>query len=285
MLGVAGVILGGLLFDSFARLGIYGRLLGFVIALGYFGLCNSSFLGGQTLGKRALGLRVVNANGQLISLQRSLLRYAVLGVPYFLNMLPLDPQHDMPSWMSYVLSLIVFGVGLSIMYLYAFNRRTRQSLHDLAVGSYVVRAASDAQATLLLPVWSGHLVVVGLLVAMSLAAPAAASHFVNAGFFADLMPTYRALSAQPHVKLASVQKGWVSMNGKQSHYLVAQLRLDESLVNDETVAANAAGLIAKNYHDLGSQNAVVVNLVYGYDIGIASGWKKHSYSFKPGQLQ
>jgi uncharacterized RDD family membrane protein YckC len=286
ILGMAGLIVGFFLFDDFARLGAFGRLLGFVIALGYFGFCNSNFFGGQTLGKKMLGLRVADANGQLISLPRSLLRYTVLGVPYFLNGLPLNPQAVMSSWLSYLLAVIVFGVGFSIFYLYIFNRRTRQSLHDLAVGSYVVRVQPDEQVKTLLPVWRGHLVVVALLIALSLTTPAVASRLSQTQFFADLLPTYQALATQPHVQSAMVTKSWVSMNGQPAkHYLVAQLRLDASLTTDKELAENAARLMAKHYPDYVSQNAVVVNLSYGYDIGIASGWRRQSYTFKPEELQ
>jgi len=34
----------------------------------------------------------------------------------------------------------VFGLGGALVYLYVFNRRTRQSLHDLAAGTFVVAA-------------------------------------------------------------------------------------------------------------------------------------------------
>lgn len=30
-----------------------------------------------------------------------------------------------------------------------------------------------------------------------------------------------------------------------------------------------------------SEDAIVVDLVYGYDIGIATGWKSHRYTFGP----
>jgi uncharacterized RDD family membrane protein YckC len=61
-------------------MGAYARLIGFAIALAYFGICKSRIGGGQTLGKRWLDVRVVDAHDQLLSLPRSLLGYAVLGI-------------------------------------------------------------------------------------------------------------------------------------------------------------------------------------------------------------
>ena len=82
LLGLVGVVLGLFWFDSLARLGGWGRLLGFGIALLYFGVLNSSIGGGQTIGKRIMKIQVVDRSGHLISLGRSFLRYAVLGIPF-----------------------------------------------------------------------------------------------------------------------------------------------------------------------------------------------------------
>ncbi len=89
-------------------------------------------------------MRVVDANDQLLSLPRSLLRYAVLGIPFFANNLPVSPTAVMSTLLGYLLALVVFGGMFATTYLYIFNRRTRQSLHDLVVGSYVERCDGAA---------------------------------------------------------------------------------------------------------------------------------------------
>jgi uncharacterized RDD family membrane protein YckC len=285
LLGIVGVIIGALLFDTFARMGAYAKLIGFVIALAYFGICNSRMGGGQTLGKRWLGVRVVDAHDQLLSLPRSLLRYIVLGVPFFANGLPLDPELAMSTPIGYLLALVVFGGMFAIIYLYIFNRRTRQSLHDLAVGSYVERFDRAAQPVPFPSMWSGHIVVVAVLAVIALSAPAVASRFAQTTTFAGILPLYQTLSTQPHVMTAQVVRGWTSMNGNTSHSLQSSLRLDAPLTEDVAMAKRIAQLMAKGDPDIATEDAVVVNLVYGYDMGIASGWKKHGYSFKPGELR
>lgn len=165
LLGIFGAILGALFFDTFARMGAYAKLIGFAIALAYFGICNSRIAGGQTLGKRWLGVRVVDVHDELLSLPRSLLRYVVLGIPFFANGLPLDPRLAMSSPLGYLLALVVFGGMLAIIYLYIFNRRTRQSLHDLVVGSYVECFDRATQAVPFPNMWRGHIVVVAVLAA------------------------------------------------------------------------------------------------------------------------
>lgn len=286
LLGIAGLILGALFFDPFARMGAYARLIGFAIALAYFGIFNSRIGGGQTLGKRWLGVRVVDAHDQLLSLPRSLLRYAVLGIPFFANGLPVDPTLAMSTPLGYLLALVVFGGIFATTYLYVFNRRTRQSLHDLVVGSYVERFDTAARPVPFPTMWRGHLAVAALLVAIALSAPVIASRFAQTQTFAGILPLYQTLSTQPHVMTAQVVRGWSSFNGgKTTHSLQSSLRLDAPMTEDGDMAKRIAQLMAKADPNIANEDAVVVVLVYGYDMGIASGWKKHGYSFRPGELQ
>src|SRR5262245_42517816 len=84
-LGVLGGAIGFFLNDTFASLGPWGRLLGFLVALIYFGIFNSRISGGQTLGKRLLSVKVVAKDGTSLSVSKSFLRFLPLGVPWFLN--------------------------------------------------------------------------------------------------------------------------------------------------------------------------------------------------------
>ncbi|HEV2679923.1 MAG TPA: RDD family protein [Rhodanobacter sp.] len=286
LLGIAGMILGAMFFDPFARMGAYARLIGFAVALAYFGLCNSRIGGGQTPGKRWLGVRVVDAHDQLLSLPRSLLRYAVLGIPFFVNGLPVDPTLAMSTPLGYLLALVVFGGIFAIVYLYIFNRRTRQSLHDLVVGSYVERFDGAARPVSFPVMWRGHIAVAALLAAIALSAPVIASRFAQTQTFAGILPLYQTLSTQPHVMTAQVVRGWSSFNGgKATHSLQSSLRLDAPMTEDGDMAKRIAQLMAKADPNIADEDVVVVTLVYGYDMGIASGWRKHGYSFRPGELQ
>lgn len=284
LLGLAGLILGMLFFDTLARMGIYARLLGFAIALAYFGIFNSRIGGGQTPGKHLLSVRVVDAHNQLLALPRSLLRYAVLGIPFFANGLPIKPQLMISTPLGYLLALVVFGGAFAIVYLYIFNRRTRQSLHDLAVGSYVVRLDPAAHAMPFLPMWRGHLVVVALFAIVALSAPAVASRFTQSKAFAGMLPLQQMLSNQPHVMTAQVVRGWSSMNGHTTHSLQSLLQLNVPMTEDGAMAKRIAQQMTKADPNIADEDGVVVVLVYGYDLGIASGWRKHWYSFKPGEL-
>ncbi|WP_158883736.1 RDD family protein [Rhodanobacter sp. L36] len=285
LLGIVGLVLGWMFFDPLARMGFYARLIGFAIALAYFGILNSRIGGGQTLAKRWLGVRVVDANDQLLSLPRSLLRYAVLGIPFFCNGLPIVPGMTASSPLVYLLGLVVFGSTFATLYLYIFNRRTRQSLHDLAVGSYVERFDRVGQPTTFPGMWRGHFIVAALLVVLALGSPLLASRFANTQTFAGMLALYETLIAQPHVLTAQVGRKTMWFNGNVSHTMQSVIRLDAPLVGDDAMARHIAQLMAKGDPDIAKEDDVVVTLVYGYDMGIASGWKRHGYSFKPEELR
>jgi len=278
-LGVVGWVIGAFLFDSLARLGMYGRLIGFAIALTYFGVLNSKIGHGQTLGKRLLGVRVVDRDGEPLPLLRSMLRYVVLGLPFFLNGAPIDTP-SMPLAGSCVLALLVIGGTLSIIYMYTFNRRTRQSLHDLVVGSYVVRAEPVTVFVPPVSVWRGHIIVVALLAAISLSTPLLAGRLAQTESFAGLLALHAAVLNQPHVQSASVNF-MKEFGHKDNTYVSSTIRLDAPMTDDKAFATKIARLMLASYPPARTSSGIVVNLVFGYDIGIASGWTSSSYRFKP----
>lgn len=141
LLGAIGAAAGALFGEDFSRLGAGGRLLGFFVAAAYFGTLNSRITGGQTPGKRLLGIKVVDKDGAPLSIPKSVVRFLPLGAAWILNNAPLGDMGLAPPWI-YRIHVSVIGVGLSVAYLFTFNRTTRQVLHDIAAGSYVVPAAS-----------------------------------------------------------------------------------------------------------------------------------------------
>ncbi len=60
---------------------------------------------------------MVAANGAPLPLPKSLLRVLVLAVPWFLNGAPF-PADLLTSPLIYLLSLAIFGLGASILYLF-----------------------------------------------------------------------------------------------------------------------------------------------------------------------
>ncbi|MCS6291000.1 MAG: RDD family protein [Nitrospira sp.] len=158
LLGAIGACLGFLWFDQLAALGRTGRFIGGAIALVYFGTLNSQIGQGQTLGKRLLKIRVTDAVGALISLPRSAFRATILLLPVALNGMPVPAGEHEQLW-GIALSILIFGVSVAGVYLYFCNRRTRQSIHDLAVGTFVRNAESTSEIHE--EIWKPHLAIAG----------------------------------------------------------------------------------------------------------------------------
>ncbi|MDB5968467.1 MAG: hypothetical protein JWQ90_917 [Hydrocarboniphaga sp.] len=276
LLGVFGLLIGAVFYEQLAVLGFRGRIVGFVIALLYFGVLNSRLGGGRTLGKRLLRIRVVGAEGAGIGLARASLRYLVLAIAWFLNGVPVDSDafstDSVPQMaLTVACAVSVFGLAVAITYLAIFNRRTRQSLHDLLVGSYVVTDADGAPPSI--PLWRGHWLVVLLILLISMAIPFGVRRLSQTPAFAAMMQVQRAVAREPGVSEVSIQTGTAARilpkdDAPPQHSLSITAR---STVRDdpERLAQRIANRALDSQPEVAALNLIGVHIYYGYDIGIA----------------
>ena len=281
LLGAAGAILGSFFFEPLVKLGQAGRLVGFAIAILYFGLLNSRFGRGQTLGKRLLKIRVVDAaSGRPISLARSGARYLVLSLPFFCNnlVLPFDR-----AVLVLLVTLVVFGLGGVTLYLYLANRRSRQSLHDLAAHTLVVQAA-PAGVPPAVGLWRGHLVVAGLWLALVVGgALYGLPQLARTRPFAALVALQQVLMKTPGITTAQINSGaTLAKDGKTNWTAVTVSVLDADMLGDDLADEVAKTTLAR-YPAAMRGDRLTIRIVYGYDIGIATSWKNRSYSLTPNQ--
>jgi len=287
VLGVFGYAVGLFLEDTFVQLGGWGRLIGFVVSITYFGVMNSSLFNGQTIGKKLLNIQVVDASNSTISLPKSFLRYSFLAIPFSLNGAQITNE-ALLSYLMYPLSLIIFGGLLSIMYLYVFNRVTRQSLHDLAVGTYVVNVKVTSEK--LPSVWKPHLAVVTCLFITAVLVPAFTSDLAQSEPFKDLIATQEVINSNESVKYAGVTEGSTTFTSFDSGsttttYVNTQAFLYKNNVDDSDIAKQLALAIIKTYPESLNKNLIQVTLTYGYDIGIASKWNSYNHQFNPKEIK
>lgn len=284
VLGIFGLLLGLFFSQQFAELGGWGRAIGFLIAGIYFVIFNSHIGGGQTIGKRAFKIQVVDKTGELLNLPKSALRYSIIGVPYFLNG-AMIPESILYPIGFFLLSLLVFGFGLSIVYLLVFNRKTRQSLHDIIAGTYVVCKNVDSAATIK-PIWAVHFAICGIIMVLALLAPIFIGRLSRNDFFSELIRTREQIQKLPQVVYATIQDGrstFSPINGesKITTYLSTQVLIKHQNIEDEKLASKIASIILETHKEATQRNLIQVVLTYGYDIGIASKWKSNRISFAP----
>jgi len=293
ILGLLGFLLGLVFESTFVEMGQWGRIVGFVISLTYFGLMNSALFNGQTLGKKLLKIRVVDASNNSISLIKSLIRYVILGTPFFLNALQFTGDNS-PTFLIYLIYIIVFGGLLAIPYLYCFNTMTRQSLHDLIVSSYVVNADAQKQETG--SIWKGHPYIVGLLLLISASIPfvygtlqknAAFEELVTAE---DLQTARLSLMENPAVRDAFIRViGFTGFNeageSERSNFLSAGVFLRSDETADEAMAKDFGKIVLSTYPEAEQNSQIRLLMTYGYDIGIFSRWHNRQYSFSKEALE
>ncbi len=287
VLGVFGACLGLVSYDYLASVGGWGRIIGFFIALTYLGVMNSRIFGGQTVGKMVMKIKVVSSNGAPLNVAASFCRSGILCVPYFLNGAPFDVDL-LRSWFVVVLTLLVFGVGLSVVYLFIFNRRTRQSLHDLAVGSYVVKTGAETVPQLFGAPWRGHFAVVAVIMILAGAAPIFTGRLAQTEPFTSLLLLQKALASEPGIRHVTVQVGTSSVasvqKGTQSTTnLSAQVITESKDLDREALANKIAQIALSSYAEASKKDSIAVSLAYGYDIGIASAWQSQNFAYSPAQ--
>ena len=287
ILSAIGFILGLLLEDVFVQLGEWGRLIGFIISISYFGIMNSSKFDGQTFGKKLFKIQVVDSSNSTIGLSKSFLRYSFLAALFSLNGIHITDQ-TVSSYLAYPLSFIIFGGVFSIVYLYLFNRVTRQSLHDLMVGTYVVNISRSQERFGM--TWRPHLFIVSSLFVIGTASPEIASKFIENEPFQEILLTQQTINKLDVVRYAGVmQSSRVLTSAKSGNsssftYVSAQVNLYEKDVGNNDFARELAELVVSSYPDSRSQNLIQISLIYGYDIGIWSKWYKENYSFNPNEI-
>jgi uncharacterized RDD family membrane protein YckC len=285
-LGLPGIILGFFFFDSLARLGVWGRLLGFSIAMVYFGILNSAIGKGKTIGKRIMKIEVVDRAGNHLSVGRSFLRYAILGAPMFLNYAMIPPD-VLLSPIGYLIGFILFGVGGGIIYLYVCNRRTRQSLHDLAVGSFVVKTTPEGQVVD--SMWRPHMIFVGIWLLAVVGITIVMTTLSKKGMIQELLAVQREIqsSCKVHMATATIGKSWRVFDGKrlETTYFESNVTWKERPLDDDAAVQQVASVILRNYADIMKKDVLVVTTTYGYDIGFARSWRTQQVQHSPSEWQ
>lgn len=289
--GIDGVIVGVVanviaipFFEAFSHLGPWGRLLGFCMALPYFVILNSSIGNGQTLGKRWMHVQVVDARGNPITVGKSLIRYAIFAIPYYLDDVPL-PVTRTPWVLSSLISVVVFAVGGATLYLVFFNRNTRQGIHDLAVGSYVVEADRIGPPKTQ-EIWRWHWVILGaLLLVLPLVTRILGDNLAKWGPIPQLLQDVRLIENMDHVQQAGAQDlNWSNWGGdEKKKILVINVRWTGKAADEEAFADRVAKLILQGDSSAQEHDLLRVVMIRGYDLGIAHAQVSRSFEHTPAE--
>lgn len=261
-------ILGFAFYNFFSRSEAAGILIGFALTLPYFAILGSSVSAGQTIGHRITHIEVVDREGKFISLKRSLFRYLILLGPILLSsvVLPIPGGSGVKASIDW----LIFGAEVAIVYLYLFNRSTRQSLHDLATDTYVVDAKTVGGVEL--PrFWAWHWVIlggsalVGAVLVMGLG-----NKIGQSGPFPELIAIQQAVLDSGKVQSAgvSIQKNW--RNGETSTGLSVSVVWKGKPLSIERNASEIADIVLLADSHAVDRDFITVRFHEGFMIGFAT---------------
>jgi uncharacterized RDD family membrane protein YckC len=279
LVGIVGGIIAIPFSDAFCRMGNWGRLVGFCIALPYYAIFNSVVGKGQTIGKRLLSLEVVDARGSAISLETSFLRYAVFSIPFILNGIILPAQT--PWIISNLIYFVLFATIAGTFYLVCFNRNTRQGIHDLAVGTYVVESGNPGPIRIV-PIWKSHWIILGsILVVVSVTAALILPRIEKSGPFPEMMQDIRLLQDLPNVESVGVQDlRSAPLGGREStSTFVININWTGEPADEEEFAGKVADLVRQRDPNVNQHDNLAVVIIRGYNLGIASRWTSRRFEY------
>lgn len=116
-------------------LNVHGILIGWAIVSLYWGLANGVTFSGQTIGKRAMSLEVVNIDGTYLTtvqgLKRGLLFSSLIYLPEYIKVF-LDE-----GIIRTLLSLITISYVIGLGYFFLVNKKSHQTVHDIFCSTIV----------------------------------------------------------------------------------------------------------------------------------------------------
>ncbi len=280
-----GVLAGKLLAPMFAQLGSWARLVGYAVFVAYFGVLDH-FKG--TLGKQWLRLEVRRADGSPQRLELTLLRAAILFLPFLCS----GANPGLVKWNSGVTTTevaIVYALGGAMPLLWIFGGRSRQSVHDLVCQTYVVRSGASGPISVK-PArrWQGGLLLGWMALILGTMGSLQIDRYTRWPQQEKLEAADAAILSLPGVKGTGYTLMSTPPSGPQSQRLVpgasgAVPELAKALVVSvdlrwlpkapKALAAKVARTLLVDYPPASHEASIQVILAYGYDIGIARSYR------------
>ena len=271
IIGLVGQLSGLVFGDFYAQLGNSGRLIGAVVVLLYFGICNSKITNGKTLGKKLLKIRVVNRNSKPISVSKSFLRASWFTIFMTFGGSSFSNSSCIP--LVIVVGTLIFSISILEIYFVIVNKKTLQSFHDLLIDSFVVSAKSEGQISYTnkkSSFYGGAVIPVILLIAFT-----GLNLFAKNTYVADMVKIIETINSELPVYNTSMYRHsetTAALSGESSttkyiNVTVIKKNKDE---NNEALAVKIAKIIFDSKFAFNEGETLCITIVEGYDIGIAS---------------
>lgn len=269
LISIPGFLLGYFFYDFFCSSPAWAAAIGFAITLPYFAIMGSSTGNGQTLGQRWAGIEVVDRQGNHLSLGKSYLRYAILLIPLLFG------ESVLPSYLAWTTTI----AGAAIFYLYIFNGRSRQTLHDLATDSFVV----ETNGIGILEgcrLWPGHWAILAVLGILGVVMTPI---LTRTGPFPELLTIQSALLDSGKLRDVGVMVQTLSPGSKTGLRLTVTCK--RKPLDYEKAGAEIVGIVEKADPDAGKRDFISVNFKEGFHVGMATFSNSRTLNHTPQQWE
>lgn len=258
------------------KAGASGIMVSLILYFFYYGFMNSKLFKGQTIGKNVLGIKVVDAEGELLSLDKSLIRSLIYTLCACLSIsLFYAASTVMPDYLTlrpdFIYTLTIFTTLTFGLYLtFIFNVKTRQTFHDFAAGSYVVLKSNYSK--LYNPQSSKTPVIFASVIALIFCWTAAAFVIKNS----DFLPFNPVFTNQLHndLKIEALSTAYDTKKG--SLFIVIRTKNTK----DKMLAQKVYTYIEQNYPHFNKVRKIVITLRESYIVGALGEIKNQNYTVK-----
>jgi len=259
-------------------MGLHALWIGLVFSFLYYGLQHTRLGGGQTPGKRLLGIQVLRRDGQYLDFGKSFLRYLVVSFLFYNGIYGSLLNHLPPTAMmaaGSVFFLVIIWAFFACFLMIPFHPLKR-GLHDIAADSIVVYkgcydsealdqledSAKVTRALIILTIGSVLLAAVGIwgLVKVTSA---------SSGGMAKLLEIQKSLGTEYDISQVRTN----SFNGKaQSLAIVIYVPLAtfENKAEKERIRQEVLNKVKTRFNDLERFGTLRIVMSSGYNIGIAN---------------
>ena len=286
---LAGQLIGMALAKPLSQIGPYGHLLGLLIVLPYYGIMNSRITKGQTFGKMIMKINVVSQELVPIGLGKSFIRILILAIPFFLYGLSIpEVNHPVITW---VISILVFGMGGVILYTMTFNMESRQGIHDMLLKTYVVdqrETTNHALPKTSKLVWTISAIWAGLTIAFFLFLSLVNTNPEADEIYNKMSVLNAQIGARDDVLTSSVTEQTLAVentNSQQTLIISIWLKGQRSTSDYENEVVKVAGFTLQNFEGLDQFDSIQIRLLSGYDLGIGGKTSYYTQSETPGEWQ
>jgi uncharacterized RDD family membrane protein YckC len=277
-LAIPGYGIGYLFRYTFSAMGLHAIWLGLVCSFLYYGLQHTRLGGGQTPGKRLLGIQVLRRDGQYLGFGKSFLRYLVVSFIFYnglygslINHLPQSTMMAVGSVYFLVIIWAFFACFLMIPF-----HPLKRGLHDIAADSVVIyKGCYDSDA---LDRLEDSAKVKRALVILSVGSCIFAGACIwgllkftsgHSGDMAKLAEIQTSLGAEYNVPQVRAN----NFNGKAESLAVViyvPLATFENKTEKERIRQEVFNKVNTRFNDLDRFGKLRIVISSGYSIGIAS---------------